>query len=402
MKFNTESIRVFLKYKLVHWMLYLVVISGCIGSISAFFLWSLDKVGNINEYHPYTLYFMPIGGLIIVFTYQYFNNESAEGNKLIFNSYQNKSNMLPWLMAPLVLLGTLLTHLTGGSAGREGTAVQMGSVIASKLNRIFPTHIIPHHKLLLTLGISAGFAAVFGTPITAAVFAFEMFNRKKRLHLINFPLVLIVAFLAHFTCLAWNVPHTTYAIGLLPVFNITTVLWVGVAAVIFGLIARIFVLNTHFWADFFKQKFPNPYTRIIIGGISLAFLISYYELNRYSGLGIQYISQSFYFEATFFDFILKLLLTGLTLGIGFKGGEVTPLFFVGATLGSFLSFFIPLPIGILAGIGYVSVFSGATKTPVACAIMGVELFGFDGFAFFIIATLIAYFISGKKSIYNHF
>ncbi len=402
MKFNTDSISVFLKYKLVYWMLYLAIISVSIGSISAFFLWALDKVGNINEYHPFTIYFMPIGGLIIVFTYQYFNKEASEGNKLLFNSYQNKNSILPWLMAPLVLLGTLITHLIGGSAGREGTAVQMGSVIASRLNRVFPAHIIPHHKLLLTIGISAGFAAVFGTPLTAAVFAFEMFSSKKRLHLYYFPLVLIVAFLAHLTCLAWNVPHTEYAIGLLPVLNLTTVLWVGIAGVLFGLTARVFVFNTHFWADYFKQIFANPYIRICIGGIGLAFVISYFELNRYSGLGIQYISQSFYYEAPFFDFLLKLLLTGLTLGIGFKGGEVTPLFFVGATLGSFLSLLIPLPIGILAGIGFVSVFSGATKTPFACAIMGAELFGFNGFVFFLIATLIAYFISGKKSIYNHF
>lgn len=301
-------------------------------------------------------------------------------------------------MAPLVLIGTLITHLFGGSAGREGTAVQMGGAIADQFTKIFQLD-NSERKTLIILGISAGFASVFGTPLAGALFALEVVYFSK----INFKstiLSFLVAYIAYFTVEIWQVPHTHYSVPLVPAISFTTIFWVILVGLLFGLAAMLFSRNTHFWTHLFSKTIAFPPLRPFIGGFIIAVAVYFIGTTKYIGLGIPVIVDAFSNASTNYDFLLKILFTGFTLGAGFKGGEVTPLFFVGATLGSALSIIVPLPMALLAAMGFVAVFSGATHTPIACTVMGMELFGVESGIFIGIACLIAYFSSGSVGIYH--
>ena len=379
------------------WILICILIGIFSGSASAFFLVSLEWVTEFRIQHEWIIWFLPFGGLLIGLSYYYWGESVAKGNNLLLEEYENPQKVIPFKMAPLVLLGTLLTHLFGGSAGREGTAVQMGGAIADQFTKIFKLD-NSERKILIILGISAGFASVFGTPLAGAVFALEVLYFSK----INFKsifLSFLVAYAAYFTVEFWQVAHTHYSIPIVPEITFTNLSYTIILGILSGLAALLFARNTHFWGSLFA-KIQYPPLRPFIGGIILAIAFAGFGFTKFSGLGVPVIVDSFSNANAWYDFLLKILFTGFTLGTGFKGGEVTPLFFVGAALGSALSLIIPLPIALLAGIGFVAVFSGATHTPIACTIMGMELFGLQPGIFIAIACTIAYFSSGSVGIYK--
>ncbi|MEP6932062.1 MAG: chloride channel protein, partial [Flavobacterium sp.] len=306
--------------------------------------------------------------------------------------------IIPLKMVPLVLSGTLLTHLFGGSAGREGTAVQMGGAIADQFTKLFKLD-NSERKILIILGISAGFASVFGTPLAGAIFALEVVYFSK-INLKSIFLSFLVAYSAYFTVEFWQVKHTHYSIPNVPEINLTNLFYTILISILFGVAALLFSRSTHFWSSIFSKTIKYPPLRPFVGGIILAIAIAGFGFTKFSGLGVPVIVDSFSTVNPWYDFLLKILFTGFTLGAGFKGGEVTPLFFVGATLGSALSLVVPMPIALLAGMGFVAVFSGATHTPIACTIMGIELFGIAPGLFIAIACIIAYFSSGSVGIYK--
>jgi H+/Cl- antiporter ClcA len=368
------------------------------GSASAFFLVALEWVTQIREHHAWIIWLLPLGGLIIGLLYHYYGTSVVKGNNLLLEEYENPQQPIPFKMAPLVLIGTLITHLVGGSAGREGTAVQMGGAIADQFSRWFQLD-KNDRKTILILGISAGFASVFGTPLAGALFALEVVYFSK----INFKSVILsfaVAYAAYFTVEFWQVKHTHYTIATLPEMNGIYLLWTIGAGILFGLAALLFSRTAHFWNRLFSKYIPYAPIRPLIGGTVLAVILFFIGTTKYIGLGVPEIVKAFSTPNESYDFLLKILFTGFTLGAGFKGGEVTPLFFVGATLGSALSVVIPLPIALLAGMGFVAVFSGATHTPIACTVMGMELFGIEGGIFIGIACVVAYFASGSIGIYH--
>jgi H+/Cl- antiporter ClcA len=368
------------------------------GSASAFFLVSLEWVTQFRESHNWILWLLPMGGLSIGLIYHYLGKEVVKGNNLLLEEYENPQKSIPLKMAPMVLIGTLITHLFGGSAGREGTAVQMGGAIADQFTRLFKLD-ASDRKTLIILGISAGFASVFGTPLAGALFALEILYFST-ISLKSSILSFLVAYIAYFTVDFWQVKHTHYNIPVVPDITINTFAWVILAGVLFGLTSMLFSRTTHFWGRLFSKMISYAPLRPFVGGIILAVAIYCIGTTKYIGLGIPTIVDSFSIPNASYDFLLKILFTGFTLGAGFKGGEVTPLFFIGATLGSALSLFIPLPIAFLAGLGFVAVFSGATHTPIACTIMGMELFGIESGVYIGITCLIAYFSSGSIGIYH--
>lgn len=380
------------------WILICVLIGILSGSASAFFLVALEWVTQYRLHHEWIIWLLPFGGLFVGLSYYYWGESVVKGNNLLLEEYENPKKVIPFKMAPLVLLGTLLTHLFGGSAGREGTAVQMGGAIADQFTKIFNLD-NTERKILIILGISAGFASVFGTPLAGAVFALEVVYFSK----INFKstiLSFLVAYAAYFTVDFWQVKHTHYSIPVIPEISISALFYVIIIGVLSGFAALLFSRSTHFWGSLFSKNIKYPPLRPFIGGIILAVAFACFGLTKFSGLGVPVIVDSFSNANPWYDFLLKILFTGFTLGAGFKGGEVTPLFFVGATLGSALSLIIPLPIAFLAGLGFVAVFSGATHTPIACTIMGMELFGIQPGIFIAIACTIAYFSSGSVGIYK--
>jgi len=381
----------------IQWIVICALIGFISGSASAFFLVSLEWVTQIREHNTWVIWLLPIGGLIIGLLYHYYGASVVKGNNLLLEEYENPQKLIPFKMAPLVLIGTLITHLVGGSAGREGTAVQMGGAIADRFSNWFQLNKIDR-KTILILGISAGFASVFGTPLAGALFALEVVYFSK----INFKSVVLsfaVAYAAYYTVELWQVQHTHYSISYLPEINGMNIVWTMGTGILFGLTAMLFSRTTHFWSQLFSKYIHYAPIRPLVGGIILAVSIYSIGTTKYIGLGVPEIMKAFSTPNESYDFLLKILFTGFTLGAGFKGGEVTPLFFVGATLGSALSGIIPMPIALLAGMGFVAVFSGATHTPIACTVMGMELFGIESGIFIGIACVVAYFSSGSIGIY---
>lgn len=382
----------------LQWLVICVLIGLFSGSASALFLVALEWVTQIREYNNWIIWLLPIGGLIIGLVYHYYGASVTKGNNLLLEEYENPQQPVPFKMAPLVLIGTLITHLVGGSAGREGTAVQMGGAIADQFSNWFQLD-KSDRKTILILGISAGFASVFGTPLAGALFALEVVYFCK----INLKSVLfsfIVAYVAYYTVEFWQVKHTHYSIPSLPNINEINLLWTIGVGILFGLAALLFSRTTHFWSRLFSKYITYAPLRPLIGGTVLALIIFLIGTTKYIGLGVPEIVKAFSTPNESYDFLLKILFTGFTLGAGFKGGEVTPLFFVGATLGSALSVIVPLPIALLAAMGFVAVFSGATHTPIACTVMGMELFGIESGFFVGIACVVAYFASGSVGIYH--
>jgi H+/Cl- antiporter ClcA len=248
------------------------------------------------------------------------------------------------------------------------------------------------------MGISAGFASVFGTPIAGAIFALEVMVIGKLKYNALLP-AFITAYIALYSCTIWNVTHTHYSVPAVPAMTLTNFAYTISVALLFGLAALLFSRSVHFFSSVFKWiKYPP--LRPFIGGIFIALAVYLSGTSKYIGLGIPTILASFTAVQPPYAFMIKILLTTFTLGAGFKGGEVTPLFFVGATLGSALFLIVPLPIALLAGMGFVAVFSGATNTPVACTLMGIELFGLDCGIYMAIACTVAYFASGNEGIYS--
>ncbi|RTZ05268.1 chloride channel protein [Flavobacterium sp. GSP27] len=383
---------------LFKWIFICILIGVFSGSASAFFLVALEWVTQTRDNNNWIIWLLPIGGLAIGLGYYYWGKSVVKGNNLLLKEYENPQQIIPFKMAPLVLFGTLITHLFGGSAGREGTAVQMGGAIADQFTKLFQLD-VSERKTILILGISAGFASIFGTPLAGALFALEVVFFSK-INLKSILLSFFVAYIAYFTVELWQVQHTHYAIPFVPSITFITLFWVVLVSILFGLVAMLFSRSTHFWGRLFSKTISFPPLRPFVGGCFIALAVYFIGTTKYIGLGVPMIIEAFSNPNASYDFLLKILFTGFTLGAGFKGGEVTPLFFVGATLGSALSLVVPLPIALLAGMGFVAVFSGATHTPIACTVMGMELFGIESGIFIGIACVLAYFTSGSVGIYN--
>lgn len=382
----------------VKWLLLSLIVGVLAGSASAFFLVSLNWVTDWRELHPWIIWLLPVGGFIVGAAYHYWGQDVVKGNNQLIEEFHSPKQIIPLKMAPLVLFGTLVTHFFGGSAGREGTAVQMGGAIADQFSRLFK--LSPHdRRIIILIGISAGFASIFGTPLAGAVFALEVMIVGRMRYEALLP-SLLTALIADYTCHAWNVAHTQYAIPYVPPLHADTLLWTLLAGILFGLTAMAFSKTVHFWGTFFRQNITYPPLRPVVGGAVIALAVWGMGTTKYIGLGVPTIVASFQKSLPAYDFLLKLLFTTFTLGAGFKGGEVTPLFFIGAALGNALALFIPLPMALLAGIGFVAVFSGATNTPIACTLMGIELFGADCGVFVGLACVVAYLFSGHSGIYS--
>ncbi len=385
-------------FYLVKWLFFSLLVGVLAGSASAFFLVALRWATDYRESNVWIIALLPIGGLIIGLTYHYFGKSVVKGNNQLLDEYYKPTNIIPLKMAPLVLFGTVITHLFGGSAGREGTAVQMGGAIADQFTALFKLD-NQDRRILIIIGISAGFASVFGTPIAGAVFAVEVLVIGKMRYQAILPSFL-AAIIANATCNWWNVGHVHYQIPFVPEMSLPNFGWSVLAGVLFGVAAMLFSQSTHFWTRIFKSAINYSPLRPFIGGAVIALAVYFIGSTKYIGLGIPVILEAFSEDLNSYDFLVKILLTSFTIGAGFKGGEVTPLFFVGATLGNALCWFIPLPTALLAGMGFVAVFSGATNTPLACIFMGVELFGAESAVFIAIACVVAYLFSGNTGIYT--
>jgi H+/Cl- antiporter ClcA len=380
------------------WTFICSFIAILIGSASAGFLQSLNWATDYRENHLWLIAFLPIGGFLIGLLYFYFGKDAEAGNNLLIDTIHEPKQVIPFRMAPFVYIGTIATHLFGGSAGREGTALQMAGSIADQFSKPFKLS-ASDRKILIISAVAGGFGSVFGTPLAGAVFAIEFFLIGRIRYNALFP-ALITAVLADVVTKLWQTPHTHYHISSIPDVSFLNIIYAIIAGIFFGVCASTFSKVIHKTGNIFKSKISYQPLRPFIGGIIIACAVWVIGTTKYIGLGIPTIVQSFDQQLPAYDFAIKMVLTIITLSAGFKGGEVTPLFFIGATLGNALGLFIPLPIGLLAGMGFVAVFAGATNTPIACSIMAIELFGVECGVYVTIASVVSYLLSGHNSIYR--
>ncbi len=405
--------RVFLQ--ILRWALLIIPVAAVVGSLNALFLWLLEVATKTRIEQFWLLYLLPFAGLVIVFCYRNLGKNSEGGNNLIMDEIHEPGAGIPVRMAPLVLLSTVVTHLFGGSAGREGTAVQIGGATTHWLARLFRLD-EKDTRLILIAGVAAGFGAVFGTPLTGAIFALEVLAIGRLKYDAIIP-ALFAAVLADYVCSAWGIHHTHYRIDFLETItlfehavkvDLLLVVKVLIAAVGFGLAGFLFGELTHAFKDLFKVTLKNPYLIVVVGGLIVIGAVKLIGHGDYIGLGVyssrdggvSILSAFHDGGAEWYSWLLKLLLTAVTLAAGYKGGEVTPLFFVGATLGNTLAWLLGAPVDLFAALGFLAVFAAATNTPLACTIMGVELFGATHILYFAIACYTAYYFSGHTGIYS--
>ncbi len=368
------------------------------GSASALLLWSLNLATAIRESHLWLIVLLPVAGLGVGCMYLYFGTAVEAGNNLIFDEVHDPRRTVPVRMTPLVLIGTFLTHLFGGSAGREGTAIQTGASLADQLAR--PLRLsAAERRILLMCGISAGFASVFGTPLAGAVFGMEVLA----IGVVSYEALVpcfVAAFAGDLTTRAWGITHTVYTVSNTPTVTARGLLLAAFAGAIFGVVAMLFARTVHGIAAIFRRYIAWSPIRPFVGGVIVAAAVFALHTTKYIGLGIPGILAAFSGPQPSYDWAAKFLFTVVTLGAGFKGGEVTPLFFIGATLGNALAYVLPLPPSLLAGMGFVAVFAGAANTPVASTLMAIELFGSEAAAYAGVACAFSYFFSGHSGIYR--
>lgn len=398
---------------LLKWLGLTIPLGILVGSACAFFLWALDWATVIRGQQPGLLYFLPLAGVAVSWLYRKFGKSVESGNNLIVDEIHEPGGGVPLRMAPLVLAGTVVTHLFGGSAGREGTAVQMGGSIASGLASLFPR--LPRSDIptLLMSGVAAGFGGVFGTPVAGLIFALEVLALGKMSYVAILP-CLIAAIVADQSCVAWGIQHTHYhvetrnPVGDMHQFSgfllLTKVVFAGI---VFGLASRLFSESAHGFHHLFRTRIKSPEWRAAIGGVIIIGLVHLVGTRDYLGLGVSSSDPNAVTILSCFrdggagplSWLWKTLFTVITLGCGFKGGEVTPLFFIGAALGNALASISGAPVDLFAALGFVAVFAGATNTPLACTVMAMELFGSEHAVFYAVTCVLAYLTSGHSGIY---
>lgn len=397
------------------WLCWLAPLVLLAGSASAFFLWSLEAATRARFDAPWLLWGLPVAGWLTTVVYHRWGGRGQGGNNTVLEAIHAEDETIPRRLAPLILFSTLATHLCGGSAGREGTAVQMGGSLSAWVASWF--RIPPDRRRVLHMaGMAAGFGAVFGTPWAGALFALEV-PVSGRIQWRGWLPCLIASWGGDWVCRAWGIvhgpwPELTAAAGPWHAGGIFPDPWMGariaIAAVLFGCAAAIFTRALHGAGRGFARLLPAPAARATVGGLVVIGLTYLLGTRAYLGLGTWSPDPSHPVIPGFFAagddhpwaWFWKAAFTVVTLAAGFKGGEVTPLFFIGAGLGHALAGPMAMPVDLLAGCGLVAVFAAAARAPFACAVLGIELFGWPQAPVFLLVTWLATRAAGNSRLYT--
>jgi len=380
------------------WLVIASIIALFSGSASAFLLIALEWATDKHSTYHWLMWLLPLAGFTVGWIYLRFGEHVERGNNLLIDEIHDPKKIVPFRMAPFVFFGNIISILFGASVGREGTAVQMGGALADQLTHIFKFS-PADRRIILIAGISAGFASVFGTPLAGAIFGLEVLVMGRMRYDAIFP-CMVAAIIANQVSLLWGIHHTHYVVQSIPGITAWGLFAMMIAGIAFGLTGKAFADLAHHTSAFFKRHIAYAPLRPFIGGLIIIAATWIVGTDRYIGLGVTTIVEAFDRPLASYDFLSKMAFTITSLGSGFKGGEVTPLFYIGATLGNALAPLLDMPFSLLAGVGFVAVFAGAANTPIASMVMAMELFGAEVGIYAAIACVVSYLFSGHTSIYR--
>ncbi|MCD7864937.1 MAG: chloride channel protein [Clostridiales bacterium] len=412
-----ESVKGFIQnysYQLktsLKWILFAVLSGILIGFVGIAFYYGMDFVTDWRAQYPWLIFFLPGGGLAIVGLYHLLHNEKDAGTNLVLSAIHSNEN-IPLRMAPLIFISTLITHLFGGSAGREGAALQLGGSIGNALGKLFRFDEKDQH-IMIMCGMSAAFSALFGTPLAAAVFSMEVVSVGIMHYSALVPCV-IAALVAHGIAVSCGAIPESFDLGTLLAFTPKTAVLIGILAVLCALVSILFCVILHTAERFYKSFFKNAYLRAAAGGcivIALTMLVgsrdfdgsmlSLISSQDYNGTGMGLIAQCFTAGEVFpIAFLLKMIFTAATLAAGFKGGEIVPTFCVGAAFGCLFGSLVGFSPSLCAAVGMGAVFCGVTNSPITALLICFELFGFEGMPYYLIAIALSYMMSGYYGLYS--
>lgn len=369
-----------------------------IGAIDTVFGKGLLWISQFRSDHIFWLVpFLAFAGVLIVWSYGRFGEGTAGGMGLVFSAGHGELDVIPLRLVPFVIVSTWLTHLFGGSAGREGVAVQIGATLSHWVGRRLPYEEAP--RILLISGIAAGFSGLFRTPIAAVLFAMEVLTAGRLAWTALVP-AMAASFAACGTSQLLGLEKFTFALSGEASLSVLLFGKLVLLGLVFGLVGGVFTRLLHGVKSYFAKRMKNPLLRVLAVGALLSVILLLLHRGRYCGLGTNLISDSLSGNAVYgYDWLCKLVLTVVTLAAGFQGGEVTPLFSIGASLGAVIASFAGMPIALSAALGYAAVFGSATNTLLAPVLIGGEVFGFAYLPYFFIVCAVAYAVNGDRSIY---
>lgn len=384
--------------KVIRWIIFSTVTGIVLGLVCAFFSYCLSTVIEYRETNWYIVLFLPIAGLLIVAFYQAMGTEKDKGTNLVLQSI-NQGDDIPIKMTPLILISTVITHMYGGSSGREGAALQIGGSVGNFLGKFIDLD-DNDKKIFVMSGMSAAFSALFGTPVAAALFSIEVVSVGTMQYSALVPCTIASLVASAVAVRLGSVPESFTIMDVVDFSSVTAIKTIILGGLCAG-ISIIFIVTMHKVGDFFKSRFSDPYIRIAIGGLIIVFLTASIRSLDYAGAGMNIIEIAVdEGKAQPFAFALKIIFTAITLGCGFKGGEIVPSFFVGATFGVVVGNLIGLSPSLSAAIGMISVFCGVTNCPISSLLIALELFGIDAMSYFLLAIAISYMLSGYYSLYS--
>lgn len=382
---------------LIKWLLCSLFTGSFIGLIGALFYKALQYVTSFRIQHPYTLFFLPAAGIIIVLMYHFTHEDKNTGTNLVITAIQSNAEV-PVRVAPLIIISTLLTHLCGGSAGREGAALQVGGSLGNAFAKLFNFD-DKDTRIMIMCGMSACFSALFGTPVAAAVFSMEVISVGIMYYAALVPCT-VAALIASSISSMSGLAATRFTVEEIPQFGIPNGIKFFILSLIFAVASILLCVVLHKTSHFFTAHFENQYVRIIVAAVLVIIMRFLFGTTDYLGAGTDIIARSFVEQSAWYVFLLKMIFTAVTLGGGFKGGEIVPTLFVGATLGSFLAPIFGLPTGICAACGMVAVFCGVTNCPLTSLLLSIEMFGSESLKYCLLCIALSYLLSGYYSLYN--
>lgn len=379
------------------WIIFAIIVGIIVGLCGTAFYFALSLVTVLRTQNSWLIFLLPLGGVGIVAMYRILHNEKDTGTNLVISAIHSDDE-LPLRMAPLIFVSTLLTHLFGGSAGREGAALQMGGSIGNALGRLFRFDDKDKHVMIMC-GMSAAFSALFGTPMAAAILPMEMVSVGVMYYIALVPCV-ISSLIAHGIAYSFGVSNEMFIIRSIPKFGIISSIEISVLAILCALVSILFCVLLHKSEDLYKRFFANPYVRAIVGGCIIIVLTLLVGNQDYNGTGINIIAHCINGTVRPEAFLLKMIFTALTLGAGYKGGEIVPSFFTGAAFGCLFGNLLGFSPTLCTAVGMTAVFCGVTNCPITSLLISFELFGYDGMPYFLLATALSYMLSGYFGLYR--